>query len=236
MRKVDNSSQVPKNQNDEITLFCQLGSTLSIKYFESKTTAEKMALCEALIQVATNFIDEHLWDQAISAGDASEIIAKDMNDRRLLGEVAFRRGLWHFHQGSLLAAMKSWEEALEYFQEAGIDEAVANCLSSIGIINKDLGRTHEAQEYLERALSSYKKIHHVLGQAATLSNLGLVLRVEGRLREALENYNQGLELFRQLRDPEGEAAVLGNIGIIYLTLFLRKQSVFIFVSANRGHF
>lgn len=183
-----------------------------------KSTDSLAGLAESLWLLAVDLINEQEWNRAWQAMDIAEQIAHNQVNQRLLAEVIFRRGIWHYRRGELQAALAAWQMAQVHFAEVGQEEGVANCHCNIGILYKDLGQTAEARYYLEEALATYNGLAYREGQAACLTNLGLVLRVQGELETANSHYLSALQLYRELEDREGEAAVLGNLGLVYLGL------------------
>ena len=90
----------------------QLNSPTVSPDIRSKTSAEQTELVESLIGLITDLIGERQWDRAWRASITAEEITKGLSNQRLLAEIVFRRGLWHYHQGALLPASKEWEHAL----------------------------------------------------------------------------------------------------------------------------
>jgi len=202
-----------KNKVDDLLAKLLLPGAIADKSPESQAD-----LAESLWLLAVDLINEQEWDRAWQVTDIAEQIAHNLVSQRLLAEVIFRRGIWHYRRGELHAALAAWQMAQTHFEEVGQDEGVANCRCNNGSLYKDLGQTVEARNYLEEALATYDRLAYREGKAACLTNLGLVLRVQGELETAASYYQSALQLYRESEDQEGEAAVLGNLGLVYLAL------------------
>jgi len=77
------------------------------------------------------------------------------------------------------------------------------------------GHLHQAADYIEQALTLYRKLGDRAGEAKALNSLGLVWERLGRYPQAAEHHQQALDLFGELGDRAGEAKALNNLGHIW---------------------
>src|SRR5262245_31025847 len=96
-------------------------------------------------------------------------------------------------------------EAFEHAERLKDDHAAAEALLLIGAANIQLGKHHQANEYLESALSRYEKLGDHMGVARAIGNIGNVHFNHSAFATALENYQSALTLYENRGDREGVA-------------------------------
>mgnify|MGYP006284347141 CR=1 FL=1 len=124
------------------------------------------------------------------------------------------RGIVHSKMGRIGKAAEDFEQALEYFREAGNRQGEANSLGNLGLVARKRGDLDEAEEYHRRVLEIKRELNDRQGEANSLNNLGSVARKRGDLDEAEKYYKESLEIKRELDDRQGEANSLGNLGLV----------------------
>jgi tetratricopeptide (TPR) repeat protein len=109
-------------------------------------------------------------------------------------------------------------EAEQLFRELGREDRLANCLLTLGTVQRELGQHDTGYATLERALHVFETFGDDYARAATLLNLGTIDDDEGRSAEALARFEHALELFRVAAMPQEAAMVLSNIASVHTAL------------------
>jgi predicted ATPase len=77
------------------------------------------------------------------------------------------------------------------------------------------GRSTEALEHFQEALSRHREVGNRLVEGSTLRNLGNLHREQGRTSEALEHYQKALVIAREVGNKRGEGVALGSLGNLH---------------------
>jgi tetratricopeptide (TPR) repeat protein len=93
-------------------------------------------------------------------------------------------------------------------------KAAAWRLNQVSANLRQQGRTTEALERSESALTLFRELGHLRGQALTLNSMGLALARRGETAEAIARFEEALELLAALGDAHGEGQVMANLGAL----------------------
>lgn len=93
------------------------------------------------------------------------------------------------------------------------DEALL--YSHLGMLYGRLGDGEQSQNCYQKALTTYRQLHNLKGEATTLTNQGEVFRLTNRWEQARANFEQALLLNRQVQDPLLQCITLHNLGLLY---------------------
>ncbi len=128
------------------------------------------------------------------------------------------------NMGEIYSRMGMYNDALEHLKEGyqiclrnDMKQAVAATTDDIGTAMMQLGRNKEAMKNYREALSSFKALDDLKGEALVLSNMGKCCLAEGS-GKAMEFYLDSLKRFRSLRDSQGTAEALIGISMVMLEL------------------
>jgi DNA-binding SARP family transcriptional activator/Tfp pilus assembly protein PilF len=135
---------------------------------------------------------------------------------------------WPGHATRLATTLFRYLDTCAYYQEAsticgcaraaaresGDQDAEAEALNGLGVIDGQQDRYQQAVSRLRQALALYRQAGDQTGEARARNNLGLVEGRRGRYQQAARHYEQALALFRDTGDRTGQARALGNLGVI----------------------
>jgi tetratricopeptide (TPR) repeat protein/DNA-binding XRE family transcriptional regulator len=93
--------------------------------------------------------------------------------------------------------------------------AEARALTSLGAVDFQLGRYHQATHQLRQAIALYREVGDRAGEARALTIGGNVDCQQGRYPQATSLQRRALALYRGMGDRAGEAFTLGNLGAVY---------------------
>jgi class 3 adenylate cyclase/tetratricopeptide (TPR) repeat protein len=116
-------------------------------------------------------------------------------------------------QGRHREAVRWCERAIVLAQEAGDQDALAHSYYILDWAYMDLGQPEKAV-YSERALTIYRALDDLPGQAVVYNNLGAWAYYQGKWTEALEFYEQGREARERTGDAVSAAMGTCNVGEI----------------------
>jgi DNA-binding SARP family transcriptional activator/tetratricopeptide (TPR) repeat protein len=108
--------------------------------------------------------------------------------------------------------------ALDAAVRAGDPRGEAMMLTELGHLRCAEDRHAEAWQHFGEALSRFRDLHDVIGQAAALAGLGLAGRESGNLSEAVHFLNQAAALLEALDDANG----IGYVHRIRATVLLEQ--------------
>ena len=124
--------------------------------------------------------------------------------------------------------VSDYPKALDYFLKAqalyeakenpGSGPGLANTLSNIGIIYKNIGQYDSALVFQNRALEAYTQIKNKQGMAAAYGNIGVVYDLLSRPADAIEFYLKALQLNEASGNPNRMASDFTNLGAAYIQL------------------
>ena len=116
------------------------------------------------------------------------------------------------------AAIKKYEQAIEFYRAAGERSGEASALTNIGVVYNQLGERQKALEYLNQALSLHRLAGDRREEARTLTYMGFASSGLTERLKALEYFNQALQASEALGDLSAQAYSLGHISGIYNAL------------------
>lgn len=111
------------------------------------------------------------------------------------------------------------EKAINIAKTNKWENEEANCLRFSGDFEFKQLKIESAKKYNLLALSLYKKINHVSGNAHCCYNLGNLAFHESKIDEASEYYQKSLILYEQVEDVVGQANCLRSFGEISYRMF-----------------
>ncbi len=180
--------------------------------------AAEHATILAAVARATDGFESHAWQLAWSA-----VVYLD------------RSGYWHDKIAILHSALAAARRAGEHTTEA-------RTLRSLG---RTYGRLHQydtAYAHLDDAISRYRDLGNVSGQAHAVTSYAEILEYEGRYREALVKAKEAYELSRSTEHTLGEGRALGSIGYLHAlmgeyeqTIEVCQQALELFVKLDDSH-
>ena len=97
---------------------------------------------------------------------------------------------------------------------AGSQLLLARALLSRSQAERLMGRPEDAVRSAERALESFRALHHTPGEADALSALAGAQLDQGKADQATEGFRLALEIHRELGRRGGQAATLNNLAVI----------------------
>ncbi len=128
----------------------------------------------------------------------------------------------HWYQQSVEAARKSGTDT--------VDEATA--LNNIGMFLREIGRSAEAHEYLQKSLEIFRLRENLRGQATALNNLGNIAQSTGDDELARKEYEEALAISQRLGDVWTEAYCANNIGVVAMNDALHAEALEQFTRAH----
>ncbi|HEX2619747.1 MAG TPA: protein kinase, partial [Phototrophicaceae bacterium] len=131
-------------------------------------------------------------------------------------------GLCHvaYTMGDHTHAIASTLQALELAEQIQAPASVAECLSTLGGINRFHGDHTAARNYLERSLTIQRQIGNRRGEGVNLMELGILDELAGDYALAQMRYEQNLAIRREIGDQRG---VLEAVGFLGLVAYARKE-------------
>ena len=140
-------------------------------------------------------------------------LATDPENRVAHAEALYQQGrCWELLLDHA-AALDLFARALEGFEAAGDEIAIARTLRAISFIQDVLGDFSRALDHQLRALEIDERVGITANRAATLRTIGLVCSKSGDHATGLDFYRQSLALCTQERDFQERGKTLNNIGI-----------------------
>jgi len=151
--------------------------------------------------------------RALAYAQEADAIAQAQGDARARADARYLAGrcadLLLDHEMALAA----YGDALEAFEAAQDDCAIARTLRAISFVHDTLGDFSRALDYQFRALEIDQRTGDEGSKAATLRTIGLVYSRSGDPATGLEFYQQSLALCRLPQDALERGKTLNNVGI-----------------------
>ncbi len=112
-------------------------------------------------------------------------------------------------------ALEEYQEGLKRAQASGNKKAIANFLSRIGTVHRDLGDYDKAMEHLELALAIRRELGDRHGEGWDLARISSIYQHLGDYDKAFQVCEQALAIARETHDRMGEGNALTSLGYLY---------------------
>lgn len=151
--------------------------------------------------------------------------AAEIQNRKAEADDLFEQGIQQFEASQFQAALKSWQSALQIYQDIKNRSREGLTLTKIGTVHANFARYAQAMEYHQQALKIAKEIGDRAIEGEVLSNVGGIYMAYGQTSQALEVLQQALSIQRTLKDTKGESITLITLGSAYQTMGNTEQAL-----------
>jgi len=110
-------------------------------------------------------------------------------------ESPLTRGYRARREHRLADAKEAFAEAVALYRKSNNPRLLAQSITRLGAIHRDLGETAEALRHYEEAVAICRTLNDPLTLAHTVRHVGDILREQGRLPEAAPHYEEALEIY-----------------------------------------
>ena len=140
-----------------------------------------------LINVANIFLDKKNFDKALEGYfKVLEIEKKlDLKNKELLGIVYCNIGETYYNKGQYDLAFKYRKMSLDTYEEMNFLDGIANLQMDVGMSLMKLKDFSQASEYLNKALTNYKKIKYSEGTRRVIESMVLLSLERNQMDNAL---------------------------------------------------
>jgi len=116
-------------------------------------------------------------------------------------------------RGKLQACREQLLEALHLCRDNNVPpDLKAIVYNNLGVCHWSLGRMKEASGYYKSALTLYKHLKDLSGQAKITNNLGIINDEMGKLHQAARSYEKAEKIFKRIGASRSEAFACANHG------------------------
>jgi serine phosphatase RsbU (regulator of sigma subunit) len=249
-RNIDSLKLILQNKSSHDTIIIQTLIKLSDEYSSKKPDTSIIILNTALQKATTignkdligatyNYFGILFWetfekyDTAIVFYNKSLKCYEQKNDKYKIGMILNNIGLVYFDKGDYvksaeysIKSINIMEELVRLFPDNKKNQnSLANKYSSLANLLNVQGEYIEAEKYLLKAYTIFKKTDNKNGITKILGNWGINLRQQNKYNEALSKLNEGLVIAKELNNYYFEANILSNIGTIYGNLNEYDKSI-----------
>ncbi|MEQ8996968.1 MAG: CHAT domain-containing protein [Coleofasciculus sp. B1-GNL1-01] len=134
------------------------------------------------------------------------------NHQRLLAQLLNTQASLHYAQGQMEAALETWKQAEQAYQDAGDQTGVFGSQINQAQVLQALGLYRRSQITLERVQTQLQTQPDSLLKAAGLRSLGVALQVVGNLEESQQVLQQSLAITQRLDAVAEQSATLFSLG------------------------
>jgi CHAT domain-containing protein/Tfp pilus assembly protein PilF len=134
----------------------------------------------------------------------------------------------HLFDGDAAAkrrALAKYTEALELWRKLEDQHGIAEALTGIGDLHRQLQDYSQATTTYQEVLARWRALKDQDHEAQVLHNLGMVYYAAGDRQKAIEHYNQALPLRRALKDVDGQARTLNSLATIYFNQGEKRKAL-----------
>ncbi|MEQ9621030.1 CHAT domain-containing protein [Coleofasciculus chthonoplastes] len=132
--------------------------------------------------------------------------------QRLLAQLLNTQASLHYAQGQMEAALETWKQAEQAYQEAGDQTGVFGSQINQAQVLQALGLYRRSQITLERVQTQLQTQPDSLLKAAGLRSLGVTLQVVGNLEESQQVLPQSLAITQRFDSASDQSATLFSLG------------------------
>ena len=153
-------------------------------------------------------------EQAItqSLNLVANLLKPTPNHQRLLAQLLNTQASLHYAQGQMEAALETWKQAEQAYQEAGDQTGVFGSQINQAQVLQALGLYRRSQITLERVQTQLQTQPDSLLKAAGLRSLGVALQVVGNLEESQQVLQQSLAITQRFDSASDQSATLFSLG------------------------
>ncbi len=138
--------------------------------------------------------------------------AEELEQRRIRALAYRSKGLGFCMQGNLSEGLGWQQHALELYQEVKDIQNVATVSMEIAITHDNMGQKALAQPLFLYALTAWRDLHNLMGQANVLNSLGVSYQEQGEHKEAFTTLTQAIDCARRSGYARMEAFALTSLG------------------------
>ena len=113
-------------------------------------------------------------------------------------------------------ARTTYEQILDYAQQADLPSDVAGIYRDIGIFHIRRGDFHAAVDSWTDALNHYIEMHDHARVARLYCDIANVRKEMGQIKRAMKDYEQALMLLSSVDDEDTRGIVLSNAAVLYI--------------------
>jgi tetratricopeptide (TPR) repeat protein len=161
-----------------------------------------------------------LWSAAQFDLDVAMPLARELDDQRMVANLAFQASLLAERTGQTLMAAGLAEQAREIYEKVGDRRSLARILNNLGGLNWLLGRQDMAFELLRDAFAIATEIESTTDAAQAMASLGQVLLGDGQPDQAEAAARHALEL---LGDREDYHEEIGNTTLVLARALFEQE-------------
>ncbi len=153
-------------------------------------------------------------EQAItqSLNLVANLLKPTPNHQRLLAQLLNTQASLHYAQAQMEAALETWKQAEQAYQEAGDQTGVFGSQINQAQVLQALGLYRRSQITLERVQTQLQTQPDSLLKAAGLRSLGVALQVVGNLEESQQVLQQSLAITQRFDSASDQSATLFSLG------------------------
>jgi CHAT domain-containing protein len=134
------------------------------------------------------------------------------NHQRLLAQLLNTQASLHYAQGQMEAALETWKQAEQAYQDAGDQTGVFGSQINQAQVLQALGLYRRSQITLERMETQLQTQPDSLLKAAGLRSLGVALQVVGNLEESQQVLQQSLAITQRFDAVAEQSSTLFSLG------------------------
>lgn len=163
-------------------------------------------------------------DTAMIIASTAIKLAEGLHYHKGLALAYKNTGLGYYKQGKYIDAVKTWEQALSAYKQAGDKKGVANMLSNEGAVYFNQGDDAKSLELHLQSLKISEEINDTLRIVTSLTNIGgIYLNKEATYNKALEYFLRSYQLGMAINDAYSIGTAATNLGETYFKL--KKDSI-----------
>ncbi|BAZ20120.1 hypothetical protein NIES4073_09960 [Kalymmatonema gypsitolerans NIES-4073] len=195
--------------------------TLAVKALQQaaadfRTHGDSLREAMTLSNVSLAFQQLGLWDRAEKAIAQSLNLLKNLNNSqegsKILAQVLDVRGRLQLAQGQAEAAVTTWQQASEIYQQIKDSAALTRNRINSAQAMQVLGRYRQANKILTEVSQTLKNQPDSPTKAAGLLSLGNIRQVVGDLKESQQVLEQSLALAEATSSNQVVSEALFNLG------------------------
>ncbi|MFW5665195.1 MAG: CHAT domain-containing protein [Coleofasciculus sp.] len=142
----------------------------------------------------------------------ANLLKPTSNHQRLLAQLLNTQASLHYAQGQMEAALETWKQAEQAYQDAGDQTGVFGSQINQAQVLQALGLYRRSQITLERVQTQLQTQPDSSLKAAGLRSLGVALQVVGNLEESQQVLQQSLAITQGFDSASDQSATLFSLG------------------------
>jgi predicted ATPase/DNA-binding SARP family transcriptional activator len=186
-----------------------------LRYLElARRAGERRTLAKALSDNAYILISKNRLAEAMKCAKESDTLYEQLGSKHTGLNLSWYADI-AWIQGDYQKAKSFYVELQDHYRWLGTKSNISMCMANLGLLAMEEDNLDEAQEYLERALSTAREVKWKFSIAFCLAELSNLFYLQGKLEAYKQNVRESLSFKNDIAESHNGYILTILIGSLY---------------------